>query len=474
VKPIGRSGLESLGGGSGGGFLLSRDRISKEADSMKLAIVSDTHFGDQMCALIDHNKPFDDNGSPRLGPRYNAFKDRAGEDNHYLILLGDIFDFSLAGYAKAYQVAKAFFVQIKNDNIAKSVIYVPGNHDFDMWHTVEHQIRIIRQVRKGRPAKRFRWSAPGFIDDRTSRDRGFRLPGIIDRVIDPEGMPEDEDSEKMYLNNIAKNEDGSGEETNFYFAYPKLYMVTDTESILMTHGHYLEAYWSMLGEWAVKIGKEAKGIGDDLDTAKLVAINYPQCQLACSGIGQAGPLTEEVQKLQREVKDRQLKKLPGYLKNLDDEIDELTPYEFFDPRELATDLFSRYVRGKILDKLKKFIHTRDSEEFIDSRDRPSKEVLRRFRNFYEASCLEIDELNDDDEVKLEIPKPKTVIFGHTHRPILWRAEDAPHPKVGVCDSVTLCNAGGWLWRESTCGRRTFCGAAVFTYREGEFDSHLVQ
>ena len=146
---------------------------------MRIVMISDTHFGDPMCTLVD-------NETLAPGEKYEKFVEKAGENNDYLVLLGDIIDFSIVGYAKAYTVAKAFFRLIKEEKIAKSIIYVPGNHDFDMWHTVEHQINIIRQVREGLPARHFRWSVPGFIEDRKDKkNKGFQLPGVTD-VVDPE------------------------------------------------------------------------------------------------------------------------------------------------------------------------------------------------------------------------------------------------------------------------------------------------
>jgi hypothetical protein len=323
-------------------------------------------------------------------------------------------------------------------------------------------------LREERLPERFRWSAPGFIDDRTeSSSKGFQLPGITD-IIDPDQMKEDE---KMYLNRITAKKDSVAKETNFYFAYPNLYMVTDEESILLTHGHYLEAYWSAVSEWAVRISRNGLKIGRELDVGELVAINFPLCQLACSGIGQAGPLTKVVQKVQREVKDRKLKALPLYLENLDHEIDKSTPYEFFDPREWVIDLLSWYARRRILNKLKIYRHTRDSEEFIDSRERPSKEVLERFRNLYQVSLEEIRELNEKHA--LHIPKPQKVIFGHTHRPIMWDEKCPPRPTI-ASSPITLYNTGGWLWRETTGGDREFCGAVVFTYNSDDgFASHMI-
>jgi hypothetical protein len=430
--------------------------MPKEVKAMRIVMISDTHFGDPMCALVNHD-------TPAPGKAYEKFKEKAGQNNDYLVLLGDIVDFSIVGYVKAYTVAEAFFEMIKRDKIAKSIIYVPGNHDFDMWHTVEHQISIIYQLGKGRPAKQFRWSVPGFIEDRKEKkNKGFQLPGVTD-IIDPEKVV----GEKMFLNYITKNEDGSGEETNFYFAYPNLYLVTDEESILMTHGHYLEAYWSMMGEWVMKIAQEDLRIGDALDLRELVAINFPSCQLACSGIGQAGPLTEVVQKVQRQVKDQKLDRVETYLNRLDDEIDKLTPFKGYDPREWGSDAVCNYLKKKALEALKKFKDTRYSEEFAHK-----KEVLTRFRNFYDASCVEICELNE--KYVLDIPLPSKMIFGHTHRPIEWGAGDAPRAKIIGCSPVTLYNTGGWLWRKTEDGKPEFCGAAVFTYdTQRGFASHTI-
>lgn len=428
---------------------------------MRIVIISDTHFGDPMCTLVDHEALMEYQ-SVKRGKKYSAFFEKAGQNNDYLILLGDIIDFSIVGYANAYKVAKAFFRLIKQDKIAKSIIYVPGNHDFDMWHTVEHQINIIYQVGKGRPARQFRWSVPGLIEDRKDRkNRGFQLPGVTDVV-----NPEEVTGEKIFLNYITKSGDDPKEETNFYFAYPNLYVVTDKESVLLTHGHYLEAYWSMMGEWVMKIGQEDLRTGDALDLWELVAINFPPCQIACSGIGQAGPLTEVVRNVQREVKDQELERVEKYLNRLDDEIDKLTPYRFYDPREWGIDLGSKYLRKKILKKLKAFKDTRYSEDFI-----VKKEVQDRFRNFYEASWVEIGKLNQ--EHGLNIPKPQKVIFGHTHRPIKWNDAEAPTQEIGETQ-VTLYNTGGWLWRKSKGGQRQFCGAAVFTYDpQHGFASHTI-
>ncbi|MFZ5981715.1 MAG: metallophosphoesterase [Candidatus Zixiibacteriota bacterium] len=418
---------------------------------MKLAIISDTHFGDPMCALVKLNEA---TGEYERGSRYPRFVETVGTGNDFLVMLGDVFDLSIESYNVVYAAARAFFNFIQADDVTRNIIYVPGNHDFDMWQTVEQQIRIIYQVQQGRPAKPFRWSVPGVIDDRTGRggERGFQLPGVTDEIVKNGAKPK----VSLYLNGITKNKDGSGEDTIFYFAYPNLYLITDTESVLLTHGHYLEAYWTMCGEWVRKIAREDLNIGDALDVAELVTINGPMCQLACSGIGQAGPLTELVQVLQRQIKDGKLDRVKVYLNRLDDEIDKLTPYPALHPKEIASDLFSNYLKKKAGGALEAYRDTRYQEEFIRK-----KEVQNRFREFYNASWVEISELND--RYGLNLNRPKKVIFGHTHCPLGWNETKPFRVQLTGGDPVTLCNTGGWLFSRDDRNQLAFCGAEVFCY-----------
>ena len=110
---------------------------------MKLSIISDTHFGDPACGLVKKNA---EGAGYKIGPKYNEFKKNVGTKNNYLILLGDIFDFSITSYAEAYAASQIFFSQIVADNITDEIIYVPGNHDFEFWHWVENEVNVINQI----------------------------------------------------------------------------------------------------------------------------------------------------------------------------------------------------------------------------------------------------------------------------------------------------------------------------------------
>jgi len=97
--------------------------------------------------------------------------------------------------------------------------------------------------------------------------------------------------------------------TLFYFAYPNVYIVLDDgTSILVTHGQYLESFWSIAGELAANVAYEDLRFSDpdaaDMDMEKTVELNYPLNQFACTGIGQAGILTDIVREVQKKVYKR--------------------------------------------------------------------------------------------------------------------------------------------------------------------------
>lgn len=419
---------------------------------MKIAVVSDTHFGDEAGTLVC----MDSNRLPVIGPRYPAFKQAVGRNNDYLVLLGDIFDFSIASYEKAYQFARTFFLQIQKDRLAKEIILVPGNHDAALWHIVEHEVNTINPIRKGHSPRPFRFSLPGLIDDRKdSPFKGFTLPGVR-----KQGAAKGPRYAGLYLDNITVSEEGEdpvGEPTRFNFCYPNVYLVTEEDTVLLTHGQYLEPYWSMTGEWAMKLAPEELKVGSALDLKEMVAINFPLTQLACTGAGQAGPLTRAVCQVQRDVKDGELKRVKRYLDRLDNEIDEITRYPWYRQHmEWLTDMVSDKIKGMIVELLENMEETRYSEEFIHKKD-----VQERFMSFYRASLLEIDNLNRDYGYAVPTPA-RRVIFGHTHQPIPWNHPDAPKADGFAGHEIRLFNTGGWLNRRAD-GVEQFVGAEVFTY-----------
>jgi UDP-2,3-diacylglucosamine pyrophosphatase LpxH len=419
---------------------------------MRFAIISDTHFGDETSVLINKNK---NTGNIEAGDKFKDFQETVGKENDYLILAGDIFDFSIAPYEKAYEYGKTFFQLIKANNIAKEIIYIAGNHDADIWHIVQHQRAVINRLCRGELPKDYEHSVAGVIDDRKkSATKGFFLNNVTVRA-ESEGEPDKPKYGEMFLNFII----GKDDPINFNFAYPNLYIVTDTESVLVTHGQYLEGYWSLLGEFVNKIANDDLKVGE-IDIEEMIEINFPLNQLACTGLGQAGVLTTLVRQIQLDVKNNNLKRISKYLERLRNVIDEMTDYPWYKfYKEKVEDYLLEKAKEEILNAVNGMEDSRYSEEFIYKKD-----VKKRFLNFYNASLFEIGAINENHS-GINIPAPSRIIFGHTHQPISW--DEKNPPKMHTVSSasprrVTLHNTGGWLTDNGS-----FCGAEVFIYETGK-------
>jgi hypothetical protein len=227
-------------------------------------------------------------------------RSRGRREIDYLVLLGDILDFSVASYADAYRQARCFFRRLAQDGLAREIIYLPGNHDFDVWHTVEHQVNVINRLVSGQLPRAFKRSVPAVIDDRGPGPK-FLLPDVI-----PHRDREEPEAHygNLFFDDItrdASDEPRGAPRLTFNFAYPNLYLVTDGgESVLLTHGHYFEAFWSVAAEWTALLARDDLDLeAEAMSLREVVGINLPLHQLACTGIGQARPL--ESRDIQREA-----------------------------------------------------------------------------------------------------------------------------------------------------------------------------
>ncbi|MCP4130020.1 MAG: hypothetical protein GY754_03280 [bacterium] len=416
---------------------------------MKIAVISDTHFGDKACQL------FNKKGK---GVKYDAFKKALDQVTplDYLVLAGDIIDFAISSYQEAFEIAQEFFKQLKRDNIAKEMIYLAGNHDFDIWHAVEYEVNVIQRLRSGgKIPNLFKMSQPGILDDRPKTENKLFLPGVTRK----EGAVK---YSGLFLDNITQ-ELG---ETHFNFVYPNLYLVTDQgETVMITHGQYLEPVWSGFGEIVEKLEKKDLKIKDLKD---MVSINFPLSQLTSSGIGQAGKLTKVAAKVEHEVKAQDTRRIKRYLDILDLEAAKYIDNKLKGIKEAAALLLERKVFASIKEVLLKSLgnvaDSRFSKEFMEKED-----VRARFIRFFDALCSEIDGINKSaykiDKKKIKsIPYPARVIFGHTHQPIPWEGMAAPDIKPSQLKGnfLELYNTGGWL-----INKKKFVGAEVFIYETGK-------
>ncbi len=411
---------------------------------MKLAIISDLHLGNLLCSLVEWN------GNEYVeGSKYKEFCEASGTGNDYLILLGDVLDFTVTSYEKAYQAAKVFFTLVQEDRIADQIIYIPGNHDYDIWNIVENEVNITLQMREEKIPRKFRTAVPGILDDRTNtRTPGLTLPGVGKRKNSGYKYG------GLFLDHITD------EPSNFIFAYPNLYLVNDEGTVLITHGQYLDSYWSLLSKWApIIFGSDIK-LGSQIDIKEMVGMNFPFNQLACSGIGQAGILSETLSRFQQEIKEGKTKNTRHYVENMvnyleEHIIDYRKWYRFF--HEAASGFAISRAKKMILGMLSAEPKVRYNKEYF-----LLPEVQERFFTYYNACLAELEQLDKHYDVSL--PYPDRMIFGHTHVPFTPENPIMMNSPGGT--TINLYNTGGWLWKQVR-DKKIFRGAVVFRYESGK-------
>lgn len=424
---------------------------------MRIAIVSDTHFGDDLCTLVSDSS---EQGPPVLGPGYAAFLRAVGHVD-YLVLAGDILDFSIASYERTYRHAKVFFTALERDGVADQLIYIPGNHDFDIWPIVEHQVNVINQLKQGELPRTFKQSVPAVIDDRcVDPEDKFRLPDVTPK---PEWHDHRAKYGRLFMDHITRRPSkrrgvrAEGPLATFNFAFPNLYLVTDAgDSVLVTHGHYFEPYWALASDWLMKFAADLiplQRLGEP-NLQELVGMNLPLNQLACTGIGQAQPLTTMIRAIQREADCGRTDILARCLDRFITQVMASRPH-VSRARRAAERAVLKWLRRRFLRWLANAEPARYSRLFMTRPD-----IRDRFRRYYSASLREMQQLSRHHGI--DLPTPTHVVFGHTHQPIPWGGGELVD--VIAERPVHFCNLGGWLSRDEDLG--SFVGAEIVVYETG--------
>lgn len=398
---------------------------------MKAAVLSDTHLGNPKSRLAQGAQ------SPSYQRLREVIHERTGGGPlDYLIMAGDILDFSIASFDDACKAARPFFQALQNDKLAKHIVYIPGNHDKHVWDAVEWEVNVIRRMKKNRDPRPFRRSQPACIDMVNGR---FLLPGINeDRAENRWGT--------LFLEGLF---DPKEEIIPIFFAYPNLSVRTRQESFLITHGHMLETAWVLLSE---TFG-DVDGLKDlkPLSLGHLEELNVPLTAMICTGVGQAGELSKICYEVEQEAKERKAGRLREVL---DKGVPALSRiFELSCPARTALRCLSNWIV--------KLVKKRSADSRYDEQFFTNRAVQERFVTFYKASC-------EQAQKEFGLAPPRKLIFGHTHiaisekEPVRIPSNGRPLPGLPV-EPVELFNAGGWLENKENVPERD---PLVFFFDDG--------
>ncbi len=379
---------------------------------MKIGIISDVHLGDEHCKLIQENN---------ILATYNALKSSIFNFTKkkaldYLVLNGDIIDFSINSFKNSCIAAKPLFQAIKKDGIAKEIIYIPGNHDKHIWDAVEWETNIIRRLKEHKDPRTFRRTQPGLID--YANNLPLHLAGVT-RVA----------STKHYGTLFLEGLFEEGKTLPINVVYPNLYIKTNKDVYLVTHGHMLELAWVLLSE----ILSSEPELAGRLGINELEEYNIPITSMICTGVGQGGAASKLFYTIQKEAKRGKTERLKRLLDNVIPNLDKLIELPWY--AELLDDMLLKAIRMSALYIAGDVSDSRYDEKFLEN-----ESVRKRFLRFHAASSSQAEELG--------IEAPNKIIFGHTHEPISYAApmeiENLSFIKEG---KAYLYNTGGWLDEE---------------------------
>ncbi len=387
---------------------------------MRIAVLSDLHLGAETSAFAslcrgEPNQPFLDL-MEALRPQ--------GEKYDHLVLLGDFFDLSLVSFAEAWRAAKAFLQTPQIQNLTDRIIYVPGNHDFTMWHYFEQDIHVTRRV-QATPAQdpeAFRYSVPGVL----GADGALSLIGVN------RGAFLGDKFSGGFFQGLW-----SGPSKEFAVAYPNLY-VAGKDVTLLTHGQYFDGVWSYLGKLCLKgadanLDNEATG---KLSISELVQTNYPTSVLLASAIGQSGIFSKLAQSVVEDVNQGDFGKVEAFKKAWIQKLEaELNFGGLFGwakklGSHLAIYLVDKLVQSQI-EKLKQGEGARYNPDYVE-------EHLANIQAYLQISQEEFSKISWAD------PSFERLIFGHTHLPTGPTEKACVVPVKDSSRGVRCYNTGGWI------------------------------
>jgi len=376
---------------------------------MSVAITSDIHLGDPNSRLSD-GKDFYPYGFYK-DFRAKIFNFTGSQPLDYLVLCGDILDFSINSFENSIHIGRHFFQQLYNDKIAKQIVYVPGNHDKQIWDGVEWDSRIIKRLNEYRDPDEFRHIQNGIIN--LAKGGQIELDGVVKEPGQTYG--------NIYLKGLFLNAESS---LPINIVYPNLYLLTENDSILITHGHMFEAAWVILSEMLYGLPEY---LPVKFNLPDLEAWNIPVTASICTGVGQAKEVSDLIQRIEEEAYKSKTDALAAVLDHVFPKILDSSEVGWLG--RIAAKAVMPGLKNAILKTAAKTEDTRFNQDKLQT-----PETKQRLLTFYNLTLEIMKSLN--------LPRPSKFIYGHTHLPT-----PASNPfKLDITGDLEFYNTGGWLPR----------------------------
>lgn len=349
---------------------------------MKIAIISDTHFGA---------------GSWSETPDHLPQVVKKVKDADMLLLNGDTFDCSIAQYHEAFEASKGFFKAVAEQTKIKVIDINIGNHDFSLFESYG-----AVQGMQNDPPRPF----PHVMECRVDRDDIIRLVGLPNqqesRLIKPI-------SDLVYYKTLLHNPNYNIPWLSrltpgipWILSYPNVII---NNTILVTHGHLFDVWGEFAYDLAKVLGLKIESLRD------LCELAHPFMSASSTALTNSGKATSVFRIIQEAANNGDKETLMIYLSAFAKMIDSKTRLNKFG--EWVEKVGLEYAVEWVVDTLCSKQARGDGE-------------FPNIQNVY--WYLDLMGISKDIE---------SVVVGHSHIIVDKKIELLPF-------KATITNTGGWL------------------------------
>lgn len=409
------------------------------AGRTKAIVLSDLHLGEGASVFTAAGgDEFSNEAGEAVRRMIAGLLSSQGARAEYLVLAGDVLDLSLASRAAAFIAFRSFLERVAP--LFETLIYVPGNHDHHVWVGLQEEARIFARIRQGEPVLPYYDALVPTIEP--GRLALGRLPGGASRTEDD--VPGAPIGKKTFLYSLLPAS-ARARGMDFVVAYPNVHLRLPRASIMVTHGHFFEDAWTLFTD----------ALPESLGTAslgyeQLEKFNSPFTEFAWYHLGQAGLLSDLIERIWRELQSGATEPLPALegvrsevAAFLDDRL-EFTPSDGGGLRRFFAQMIaapagewaSDRIIGLALAVLEKVLV---SQVRLHGAGRPGS-TLRHAPDIF-SDERKAAKARWYLQMAGRLPEPfvpSALVFGHTHVPLAG----------GVLEiagrSVSTWNAGAWL------------------------------
>ena len=342
----------------------------------------------------------------------------------YLIVMGDQWDLAVQPMPYTTNLSIQFFNVIGLDKYFEEIIYIPGNHDHHLWRMYQVQKCMIEPLNTVHT---------GTVQD----TKVYELPQVISASIDLT-----QPDPRLNINSPFEKDPGSSFITGLTgkaripvnVVYPNLYIIYENgnkekEAMLATHGHLFDPGWNIVTDL---IGPVFKDMGlERMDLVHKEMLNSPVTEFWNYSLTQMGNynMIEKIYdaSLQGKVSELMPQLVDAVYKDIVKWLEKITSGLAQDAvKALDWGIVKSALENKIMSWVKEGLtnvkpDARYDQKFINK----NKERISAYLK------MSVPYLPDQS-----ITSIKTLVFGHTHVPIINYHDGIPN--------VDIYNTGGWV------------------------------